>query len=274
MTNNRNGNQIPRRGRTNDNINSGRRVPSTRPSQNQPTRSNNFGSNQPARSNNANVGQTRSQNQPSRSNNVAQNQPSRSDNVAQKQPTRSNNVAQNPSTRSNNVRQKQPTRSNNVAKNQPSRSNTAAQNQQSRSNTVAKNQPSRSAGQNQLNEVDVNVRRPKPNRNRQTSAKKFNKFSRDQVKGNSRLVPPGPAGPVQSVKSTKTRGKKFGQNKDRRQGRQQDLGTGYLPPVEDNSLASYDDYEYEEAPLPTYNSASGVADNVDLKTAPVDSGTG
>jgi len=276
LTNNRNGNQTPRRGRTNDNNNSGRRVPSTRPSQNQPTRSNIFGQNPPARSNNANVGQTRSnnfaQNQPTRSNNVAQKQQSRSNTVAQKQPTRSNNVAQNQPSRSNTVTQNQPSRSNNVANNQPTRSNTATKNQPSRSNNVAKNQPSRSAGQNQFNEVDVNVRRPKPNRNRQTSAKKFNKFSRDQVKGSSRLVPPGPAGPVQSVKSTKTRGKKFGQNKDRRQGRQQDLGTGYLPPVEDNSLASYDDYEYEEAPLPTYNSASGVADAVDLKTAPVDSG--
>ena len=118
---------------------------------------------------------------------------------------------------------------------------------------------------NRLNEVNVNRRRPKNNRPNSQS-RKVTDFNRSQVKSQSKLIPPSPA----QRNPESRRSKKLRNNNEGRRGRQEAVATGYLPPLDqsfDNSLANYDEYEYEEAPLPTYS--SNAAD-----PAPADTGYG
>ena len=109
---------------------------------------------------------------------------------------------------------------------------------------------SRSKNNNRLNEVNVNKRRPKNNR-QSVQSKKVVDFNRSQAKSQSKLSPP--SSPQKKPESR--RSKKLRNKNEKRRGRQEAVATGYLPPLDesfDNSLANYDEYEYEEAPLPTY----------------------
>jgi len=111
---------------------------------------------------------------------------------------------------------------------------------------------SSSSKSNRLNEINVNKRRPKNNR-LSVQSKKVVDFNRSQVKSQSKLSPP--SSPQKKPESR--RSKKLRNKNEKRRGRQEAVATGYLPPLDesfDNSLANYDEYEYEEAPLPTYNS--------------------
>ena len=95
---------------------------------------------------------------------------------------------------------------------------------------------------------------------------KNNLENRSQVKSQSKLIPPSPA----QRNPESRRSKKLRNNNEGRRGRQEAVATGYLPPLDQsfgNSLANYDEYEYEEAPLPTYS--SNAAD-----PAPADTGYG
>ena len=111
-----------------------------------------------------------------------------------------------------------------------------------------------SSKKNRLNEVNVNRRRPKNGRLNDQS-KKVVDFNRSQVKSQTKLSPP--SSPQRNPETR--RSKKLRNKNEKRRGRQEAVATGYLPPLDesfDNSLANYDEYDYEEAPLPlpTYNS--------------------
>ena len=151
-----------------------------------------------------------------------------------------------------------PRQSSSRGSDQRSAQNSRKQNQSPRrgksKQTSARNtnkRPSATSNKNRLNEINVNRRRPKNGR-LNDQRKKVADFNRSQVKSQSKLSPP--SSPQRNPETR--RSKKLRNNNEKRRGRQETVATGYLPPLDesfDNSLANYDEYEYEEAPLPTYN---------------------
>jgi len=140
------------------------------------------------------------------------------------------------------------TRSQNQSARRGKSKQTSGRNTNKRPSTTSNT--SRSKSNNRLNEVNVNKRRPKNNR-QSVQSKKVVDFNRSQAKSQSSLSPP--SSPQKKPESR--RSKKLRNKNEKRRGRQEAVATGYLPPLDesfDNSLANYDEYEYEEAPLPTY----------------------